>query len=756
MVSFFKGLTDKIFNRMESSKIPEEKKIKNQDATTTDKIKEHQGTASSIVQAIVKTVPIAFQVMVGFASSTLSAIVDRVKNSKSTKFVNTSAQTIKEKGEKKIPSLEKRVSKHVPESVRELSKKFGNYIEFSVNERPSNDNDEKILDITNLLRGLGENLKELKESVKTLENEYQLKLTTTTDFTAAVLNEVSELYKKYDEASIAYEENKKIIDSQMDLLQSELIQAKKIEEKDDKQFRKDNPTLKSHLTELKSIFHESVQNLSGVKTPATAVFEQTITSIENPPIIESPPVFYDINVYTHGKIDPETRRNLLVNPGDWIIYEGDSGKQELAYLNRSGKYVQARLPQQIDFERFFARQDLQIENAVMPSKTPTQKSEFQEMIEYLWDIDDQVDRLAMQGSEVLDKLLDLQEGLQNDRQAVQQSQAAGKQDVLNYLESIEAKIAPEITKRLGSEITLPQRDLGLVVPMKGIKNIGNSCYINSTMQALLSNPAFKDLIMQPVWPGVEDLEGSNKYADAKRLQSAVQTFVSNLEASRNPNDMVSAASSLREAIYDMGIFRKESKGRQQDAAQLVELILSMVGFVNPYETIREAGPDTGRSSEVLGVLPVPIKLRPDRKPVQMQSLIDSLFTTTNVFDNWKTYSQYKETVRLGSTPPDQVVLQLKRFRGDAYSRNKIDDDIMLPRDHILDLSKGFRDAGPESARYKVTGAIHHGGDIGGGHYRAFTLKNGLWYEASDSVTAPAKNIEKELAGSYILILEKVK
>ncbi|MBA2367631.1 MAG: ankyrin repeat domain-containing protein [Candidatus Protochlamydia sp.] len=347
---------------------------------------------------------------------------------------------------------------------------------------------------------------------------------------------------------------------------------------------------------------------------------------------------------------------------------------------------------------------------------------------------------------------------------------------------------------------------------KGITNIGNSCYLNSTMQVLIEIPAFREKIMNAQWVGfikfknevkeealrknyyklsneldyidwdnLEDVDLENlgrediklneeqqlfmqnkvnEYSVAKKVQFALQNFVLSLDASLRPEDMSDSAAKLRQAIYDTGLFERDRLNEEQDASALIELLMFWLGVENPFEITRTFSLVNEEliESHPVGILQVPIQPGMDA-----QNQLNDLFNTKNINDpenaitiNGTLQSQWNETVRIGSEPPQQIVLQFKRFKNDGA---KIRDPINLPRDHIIDLSTGFERSGTISqARYKVTGAIQHvGNSIAKGHYVAFILKNEQWYRTSDKdvTKVNATDIDQMLAYSYVLFLEKV-
>lgn len=374
-------------------------------------------------------------------------------------------------------------------------------------------------------------------------------------------------------------------------------------------------------------------------------------------------------------------------------------------------------------------------------------------------------------------------------------------------EPVEIAEALQIADMFSREFEI---ELVKTLPPKGIINIVNSCYLNSSIQALIGNDAFKNFLMNPVWfkalkqeamalaanKGYNDLvarlpgfyiaweygkdfddvadrityssdkneqafieELYQDFARAKKIQQALQGFIIHLDASKDPSEMEDSAKAVRAALFATGIFGEDER-EQQDAAAVLELVFKLMGFTNPFITYRSVPSEKieTRKAENLGLMPIPIIVN-GKEPIYVQNLIDSLFTEKTINDpenawyaNEKFHPQYNERISIGFKAPERIALQLKRFEGNGRGQRKIQNDLLLPKDHILNLSKGIV---AEPALYKVTGAIHHDGDIGGGHYRAFTLKGGEWYEADDRSIRKAKNIDKELATAYILLLEKI-
>lgn len=375
---------------------------------------------------------------------------------------------------------------------------------------------------------------------------------------------------------------------------------------------------------------------------------------------------------------------------------------------------------------------------------------------------------------------------------------------------------------------------------KGISNIGNSCYMNSSLQALLSVPNFKEKIMNQKWPAfgalkdemasraankqkwglIQEFQGyfkewegldpndvskvnssldkilrgknnkdeielirsaHKKYFILKRLQTSLQGFSQALDQSQSPSDMQKHAYALRQAIFDTGIYGSNIKKLtgQHDAAQLIGMINETIGYKITYQTIRSVT-DKGIKkvkNEPMGTLQIPILKKPrgDTTPIKFQDLCDNVFKTTHINDpdnalkvegpgkKAEFFAEYEEKIQIGGPPPENLVLQLKRFEwfNPDLGGGKITDLVELPKDHIINMSSAFENSGEKNVRYKVVAAVHHGGGLGGGHYTAYLdkgdgqAKNEDWQVANDSSVYKPTNIGHELADSYVFILQRV-
>ncbi|CAB3359084.1 Hypothetical predicted protein [Cloeon dipterum] len=99
--------------------------------------------------------------------------------------------------------------------------------------------------------------------------------------------------------------------------------------------------------------------------------------------------------------------------------------------------------------------------------------------------------------------------------------------------------------------------------------------------------------------------------------------------------------------------------------------------------------------------------------------------------------------------PNVLCLHIKRFRWSFCARTKLDTYISFPL-HALDMSQ-FVLGQPDSHLYDLAAVIvHHGSGAGSGHYTAFAVNKGHWFHFNDSTVRAVASKEVEKCKSYIL------
>ncbi|XP_026190060.1 uncharacterized protein LOC34618375 [Cyclospora cayetanensis] len=115
--------------------------------------------------------------------------------------------------------------------------------------------------------------------------------------------------------------------------------------------------------------------------------------------------------------------------------------------------------------------------------------------------------------------------------------------------------------------------------------------------------------------------------------------------------------------------------------------------------------------------------------------------------------------------PKVLILHLKRFHNvNRWSRSKITTRVCFPykNGEYLDMSQFILPGGLQqlqeedpsfSPEYELIGVNVHSGELGGGHYYAYTKIRGQWYEFNDSCVTPVHEDKCHSADAYMLTYE---
>ncbi|KAL2093233.1 hypothetical protein ACEWY4_010545 [Coilia grayii] len=157
-----------------------------------------------------------------------------------------------------------------------------------------------------------------------------------------------------------------------------------------------------------------------------------------------------------------------------------------------------------------------------------------------------------------------------------------------------------------------------------------------------------------------------------------------------------------------------------------------------------------------------IKRSKDQEPGPTCTLRDCLrsFTELEELDETELYMCHKCKKRQKSTKkfwvqklPKVLCLHLKRFHWTAYLRNKVDTYVQFPMQG-LDMSNYLLEpesASPQSCVYDLAASVvHHGSGVGSGHYTAYGCHDGRWYHFNDSTVTVTDESAVRKAKAYIL------
>ncbi|XP_073435487.1 ubiquitin carboxyl-terminal hydrolase 3 isoform X1 [Dendrobates tinctorius] len=346
----------------------------------------------------------------------------------------------------------------------------------------------------------------------------------------------------------------------------------------------------------------------------------------------------------------------------------------------------------------------------------------------------------------------------------------------------------------------------------GLRNLGNTCFMNAILQSLSNIQQFSCYFIE--LPAVELRNGKTAGRRTYHTRSQGEVNVSLVEEFRKTlcslwqgNQTAFSPESLFYVVWKiMPSFRGY---QQQDAHEFMRYLLDHLHLElqgdsdcssqshMPLETSNRSssskccinGANTVVTSVFGGILQnevnclicgteskkfdpfldlsldIPSQFRNKRKNQENGptcTLKDCLrsFTDLEELDETELYMCLKCKKKQKSTKkfwiqklPKVLCLHLKRFHWTAYLRNKVDTYVEFPL-RELDM-KCFllepENMGPESCLYDLAAVVvHHGSGVGSGHYTAYATHEGRWFHFNDSTVTFTEEETVMKAKAYIL------
>jgi ubiquitin C-terminal hydrolase len=276
--------------------------------------------------------------------------------------------------------------------------------------------------------------------------------------------------------------------------------------------------------------------------------------------------------------------------------------------------------------------------------------------------------------------------------------------------------------------------------MKGIYNIGNSCYLNSALQMLfnsddfkliLKNTAFKNTIFENIINNYNN-NSKNNIFNPNEIKAVV---AKNNKMFNNTNQQ----DSYEFIIYLFDTLDKILGNNNNNYSNILYDKFGIQTKFNIKCKMLNCNYESNTfSTELFLQLPM------------TNDLSDSYrkYKSMEIFKNDNAYScdrcKIKTTARRNTITtkwPDNLIIVLKRF---DYNMIKDNRKVNIP----LNWRHG----------YKLKGGIIHLGQYGGGHYIYYGEENNNWYIANDTNISSISNIEDFMnnngATSYILYYYK--
>lgn len=346
--------------------------------------------------------------------------------------------------------------------------------------------------------------------------------------------------------------------------------------------------------------------------------------------------------------------------------------------------------------------------------------------------------------------------------------------------------------------------------LTGLSNLGNTCFLNTTLQCLshtyefhqlLKDETFQTRIPDGLLKEFNDLRQLMWHKNCvitpggfvKAVQETAKKKNRPMFSGTDQNDVSEFIHFLFESFHEnvsrrvkMNIHGTPCTDKDYLAKKCFEMIKTM--YEKEYSELLDlffgihVSQIKGMNDKLIRAtpepfftltLPIPTKtpMIPGTKHAKKITLYDcfDLYTDHEIMSGSNAWynedTDQKETVQKGVvfwSLPDILVVELKRYfyketpRGIHMMKNNIPVD--FKHDEILNLSKYTIGYQPSKYRYTLYGVCNHMGNMNGGHYTAYVKNaNGKWYHYNDRSVSEIKNPSNIVtAKAYALWFRRLK
>jgi hypothetical protein len=343
------------------------------------------------------------------------------------------------------------------------------------------------------------------------------------------------------------------------------------------------------------------------------------------------------------------------------------------------------------------------------------------------------------------------------------------------------------------------------------RNIGNSCYMDSSFQILFSTPFARKRINQPTLENtIEHLnsEISNESTVPQRLTNLQFQLSDKKKALEIRNEMLNivdgedfideeglsyvdyflsimygpSLNRLRDLIFHSGLHAELDNPvemhRQKDAASVVELMMrEVLEMPSKLQRITKTAlmPNLIFPGAVEDAYTLQVTLNevPGLETNEtLEELVCNLFKGETVAGNFVFNPEEGQIIEPGiggiegvlpatvavcetfyelKSLPEMMAVHLKRFKRSMTDlrSTKLNNLVDLPADGILDLSSYY--TGPQNpdicSRYEITGYAVHSGTLESGHYVSYVKRGGKYWFCDDLGPTIREITEREFFGN---------
>lgn len=261
--------------------------------------------------------------------------------------------------------------------------------------------------------------------------------------------------------------------------------------------------------------------------------------------------------------------------------------------------------------------------------------------------------------------------------------------------------------------------------VNGMSNIGNTCYMNSALQAMLCSVHLTSKIEElSNLKNISKLQ--NEYNDIISQMKKTKTTITpsnfkkelgkinrDYRGSRQQDANAMLLTTLDEFIEPKGIDKKHRNKK------LEELKKVFYGKYKQYIQCKNCEKYSITEPEFLDIL-LPL---PEQDDINIRNCFSELCEWENIEGRYcefcKKTCNAKKAINVEESP-DLLILTLKRFYNDRKNRKKVK---IFPK---IVIDKEYN--------YKLIATVNHMGGINGGHYTSYISRNDSknWFVANDS------------------------
>jgi ubiquitin C-terminal hydrolase len=293
----------------------------------------------------------------------------------------------------------------------------------------------------------------------------------------------------------------------------------------------------------------------------------------------------------------------------------------------------------------------------------------------------------------------------------------------------------------------------------GIKNLGNSCYINSTLQYLIHLPAFNDIIK-------DQGESQNNivkayfelyetYMNKNINEDTIMQLVNNLNASLNDADKFDVSEQFDAFEFMLKLLEKMNIKELSDLFKInIESLIEFEKTIKKGKKELRCDENKSNNTEETSVI-----IRFENK----KTVYDMATELTKVYDGIKEEvdkkSEFVDCDKVVDTMTEKAQAKTEKFPHIRTEKITTYPQVLRVMYNIFDnkLKKIFvKSEIPNiwehnNQKYKLNGIIvHFGESMSSGHYEYYSYEDGQWYEYSDSSVKPYKATKPLKTSHYSL------